>query len=289
MGCLKIMVLLKDESIKNDEVRYVRKMKILFWNVHRNTKINSYLVSLVKDNAVDVLILAEYDDSKEELNDLLQRENIKLFAHGTFGCERIDVWSIYDDISLGKQEPYYSLQVIKGEYIICCVHMPSDLHGGNQDERHEIARMMVYNIGELEKEIGSEKSIIIGDFNEMPYERMCLYASGMHGLPVLTENDKNTRIVKNIEYRKFYNPMWNLLGDFNYPPGTYYLNAAKICSPMWYMFDQVIISKDVIPVFKKESLKIITSCSFSNLADAKGRPNEKISDHFPIICEIEND
>ena len=54
MGCLKIMVLLKDESIKNDEVRYVKKMKILFWNVHRN--INSYLVSLVKDNAVDVLM-----------------------------------------------------------------------------------------------------------------------------------------------------------------------------------------------------------------------------------------
>ena len=50
------MVLLKDESIKNDEVRYVKKMKILFWNVHRNTKINSYLVSLVKDNAVDVLM-----------------------------------------------------------------------------------------------------------------------------------------------------------------------------------------------------------------------------------------
>lgn len=113
--------------------------------------------------------------------------------------------------------------------------MPSDLHGGNQDERHEIARMMVYNIGELEKEIGSEKSIIIGDFNEMPYERTCLYASGMHGLQVLTENDKNTRIVKNIEYRKFYNPMWNLLGDFNYPPGTYYLNAAKICSPIMFL------------------------------------------------------
>lgn len=89
-------------------------MKISFWNVHRNKNINSYLVSLVKDNAVDVLILAEYTGSKEELNDLLQRENIKLFAHGTFGCERIDVWSAYDDISIGKQEPYYSLQVING-------------------------------------------------------------------------------------------------------------------------------------------------------------------------------
>ena len=76
------------------------------------------------------------------------------------------------------------------------------------------------------------------------------------------------------------------MGDFSYPPGTYYLNQAKLYSPMWYMLDQVIVSKDVLPLLKKESVKIITSCGYSDLVDKNQHPDKKISDHFPIMCEI---
>ncbi len=42
------------------------------------------------------------------------------------------------------------------------------------------------------------------------------------------------------------------MGDFSYPPGTYYVNQSKLHSPMWYMLDQVIMSKDVLPLFRIE-------------------------------------
>ena len=52
------------------------------------------------------------------------------------------------------------------------------------------------------------------------------------------------------------------------------------------MLDQVIISKDVVPMLNREGLKIITTCSYGDLMNEKQRPNKSISDHFPIICEI---
>ena len=149
-----------------------------------------------------------------------------------------------------------------------------------------IIQEIMYEINEIENKIKSYKIVIIGDFNEMPYGRGCLSANGFHGLPVLNTSDTPTRKVNQIEYRKFYNPMWNFMGDFSYPPGTYYLNQAKLYSPMWYMLDQVIVSKDVLPLLKKESVKIITSCGYSDLVDKNQHPDKKISDHFPIMCEI---
>ena len=79
------------------------------------------------------------------------------------------------------------------------------------------------------------------------------------------------------------------MGDFDYPPGTFYVNQSKLHSPMWYMLDQVIISQDVLPIFNKDSLKIITACSYADLVDDSKHPNRKISDHFPIMREIEDE
>ncbi len=261
-------------------------MKILFWNTNRNSDINQYIVYLVQEYNIDVLLLAEYRANKNELCKLFN-ENYKFLVEcNTYGCGRIDSWSSYTDIEAGRQDDYYSIQIIKNRFILCSIHLPTDLHGDYSDERLAKIQEIMYDIKETECEIKSKETVIIGDFNEMPYGRGCLNANGFHGLPVLSVHDSPTRIVNGIEYRKFYNPMWNLMGDFSYPPGTYYLNQSKIYSPMWYMLDQVIVSKDILPLFIKESLEIITSCSYVDFMDSKGRPNKKISDHFPIICEI---
>ena len=120
----------------------------------------------------------------------------------------------------------------------------------------------------------------------MPYDRGG-NANAMHGLPVFDKRDRETRSVSKTQYRKFYNPMWNFLGDFHYPPGTNYLSNSRMKTPMWYMLDQVVISKDLLPLFVKEKLEIVTNCTYANLVNTKGRPNKTISDHFPIVCEIQ--
>ncbi len=259
-------------------------MRILFWNTYGNSNINNYVQSLVVDYDADILILAEYKADKTELGNMLQTS--RLIERSTIGCERIKIWSSYVDIEQGFQDSYYSIQIVKNEYIICCVHLPSDLHGDYSEERFGIIQQMMKEIQKAEESIQSRKTIVIGDMNEMPYDKGCLNANALHGLPVLDKGDRESRSITRTQYRKFYNPMWNFLGDFNSPPGTYYLNDSRMKTPMWYTLDQVIISKDILPLFVKDKLKIVTNCKYANLANLKGRPDKKISDHFPIICEI---
>lgn len=263
-------------------------MKVLFWNTYKNENINPYIVSLVQEHNVDVLIVAEYVANEGELGNMFKASGFQMVSCNTFGCKRINVWSNYIDVQAANQNEYYSIQILPGRYILCGVHLMTDMYGEREEERLALSQQIIHDIKEVEEKIDSQKTIIIGDFNEMPYGKSCLNANGFHGLPVLSVDDSSTRSVNGIEYKKFYNPMWNLMGDFSYPPGTYYLNQSKLKSPMWYMLDQIIMSKELLPDFKRESLKIITTCRISDLADRAGHPNKKISDHFPIICEIKN-
>lgn len=261
-------------------------MKILFWNTNRNKEINKYVASLVQDNNIDVLVLAEYKDDGKNLCAQLKKDNINLDSCNTSGCERISVFSNYVNVEAGFQNKYCSIQIIKNSYILCCMHLITDLHGNRDDERLEIIQDVMHECRKSEEKINSQDTIIIGDLNEMPYGKGCLNANGLHGLPALDITDDAIRTVNGKAYRKFYNPMWNLMGDFSYPPGTYFLNQSKLYSPMWYMLDQIIISHDLLPYLNKGSVKIITSCSASDLSDKTGHPDKKISDHFPIMCEV---
>lgn len=261
-------------------------MKVLFWNTNRNKNINVYLKSIIEENAIDIVILAEYRADGDEISKW-HSNNKRLIKCNTLGCDRIHIWSIYPQMMPSVQEKYYSIQLLD-DFVICSLHLMSDTYGDRADERLAMVQRMMIDIKEAEEDIGSKKSIIVGDFNAMPYEKTCLSASGIHGLPSLSDTDNATRVVNTIEYRKFYNPMWNLMGDFSFPPGTYYLNKAELHNPMWHMLDQVIISQDAINSFNKNSLKILTACSISDLKDKNNHPNKEISDHFPLVFEVNN-
>lgn len=264
-------------------------MRILFWNTYRNKAINKYVFSLVQDYNIDILGLAEYRSDEKELWSLCRNNRLIMMQANTKGSPRLNVWSNYVDIKEGQQHKYYSIQIIQDKYIICFVHLFTDLYGQRDDERLKKIEEIMYDIQTEEQLLNTDKTIIIGDINEMPYGKGCLSASGFHGLPALSISDKPLRTVYDNQYKKYYNPMWNLMGDFEYPPGTYYWNEAKLCNPMWYMLDQVIISQGMVPALKKDKLKIITTCSAGDLMYKNGHPDKNISDHFPIMCEFDDE
>lgn len=263
-------------------------MRILFWNTHGNNRINPFVVSIVQDYDVDIVLMAEYCADPCDLNNLLKKSHQRFAVCNTLGCQKISIWSNYVNVEPDVQHSRYSIQIINNEWILCCVHLMSDLHGDYSDERLVLIQQIMYDIRKVEQRVATHRIIIIGDMNEMPYDKGCLSANGFHGLPVLNLEDSNNRNIYGKAYEKFYNPMWNLMGDRVFPPGTYYWNNSRLYSPMWYMLDQVIISKEVIPFFSKENLEIIVSCKYADLRDSHNRPNKDISDHFPIICEIIN-
>ena len=87
----------------------------------------------------------------------------------------------------------------------------------------------------------------------------------------------------------FYNPMWNFLGDFSEPYGTYYHSTADTVNPYWNVYDQVIIRPSLRKRFVDENLKIITETTTMSLLDKNKHPNRSISDHLPITFEIKEE
>ena len=126
----------------------------------------------------------------------------------------------------------------------------------------------------------------MGDFNENPYEIGCLGAVGFHGIPVYKDTMKKYRIIMDESFKMFYNPMWNLLGDFSFPPGTYYYSGNEVENSFWNVYDQVMIRPCLREQFIDDELKILCKTKSGKLTDANNHPDKSISDHLPIIFEI---
>lgn len=259
-------------------------MKILFWNTHKN-RINDYLIDIIYEESIDIIILAEYTDDVSSLIERLKQRRIALKKYFNEGCDRIIILGKNYDVKPSTQDHFYSIQVIQNKYILCGLHFPSDLHQDESNNRYHIARRCIHDIHQLEKEIDSDYTIIVGDMNEMPYELSVMSADGFHGLS-FSDFGNDERIIDGESFPKYYNPMWNLFGDINGSPGTYYRNESKICTPMWFMLDQFVLSSSCAKNMNKSNLKIITKCLSGSLVTNNGIPDKKISDHLPIMCEI---
>lgn len=265
-------------------------MRFLFWNTNRNSDINSVLCDIIYQKKINIAILAEY---KADIQDLVFQSSVKglmMCEYATVGCDRIKMIGTFDSkrIAMSRQAAYYSMQIVDDSLLLCGVHLPSKLHATADKQElcfNEISCDVV--VAELECQI--ENSIVVGDFNQNPYENGCLGAMGFHGIPVAEETAALSRTILRKKYKMFYNPMWNLLGDFDYPPGTYYCNSNEAINPFWNMFDQVIIRPQLREKFVESSLEIVTETNMYSLVDSKNRPNKKYSDHLPIIFEIRED
>ena len=260
-------------------------MKVLFWNTYKNENINTILSELIIENNASVIVLAEYTAKMDELINILSSHGITMKQYNTC-CERIKLLGSLTYVESRRDGSHYTIQTINNRDLLCCVHLNSKLHTGNESYREILIASIIHDIQEVEKEIGTENSIIVGDFNMNPYEPSCIDARYFHGIPVCIEAERKSRKVADQDFRMFYNPMWNLLGDFQKPYGTYYRNNGEAQNTYWNIFDQVIFRPSLKDRFLKDSLKILTETSKRYLLDINGHPKKDISDHLPIIFEI---
>ena len=87
----------------------------------------------------------------------------------------------------------------------------------------------------------------------------------------------------------FYNPMWNFLGDFHEPYGTYYCNTGDAVNPYWNIYDQVLIRPALRKRFADGELRVLTGTERISLLDVNRHPDRSISDHLPIMFEIKGE
>lgn len=262
-------------------------MKYLFWNTHKNKCINSILCDLIIENYISVVILAEYAADIDNLIDLLHCCGVSMQRVPTTGCDRIHILGmtgIYIEPQL--QTDRSSIQVIKQNTILCCVHLNSQIYSDNIDRREIDIEQIISDILNLEKELNTKNTIIVGDFNINPYDKSCVSARYFHGIPIYEEAMRESRTIAGKEFYMFYNPMWNFLGDFCEPFGTYYRSSSDTVNPYWNVYDQVIIRPILRKQFVDSSLKIITETATISLLDKNRHHDCDISDHLPITFEI---
>ena len=264
-------------------------MRVLFWNTQQNKEINQMLKELILENNVSIAVLAEYEDNPNNLIFSLSEHGVVMHLCVTVGCDRLLILSSIDGVEPSIQSAYSSIQIVNKKDILCCVHLPSQIYSQSRGRREIAISQIVSDICALEDKLNTENVIVVGDFNINPFDSGLVHANLFHGLPVYKEASRKSRTIDKQEFRMFYNPMWNFLGDFREPYGTYYYGGSDIDNTYWHLYDQVIIRPALRERFLDSSLKIVTEVQSKSLLDGKGHPNKKISDHLPIVFEIQED
>lgn len=262
-------------------------MRGLFWNTHNNLNINSVLSELIDENNINLVALVEYQADIEQLLTMLSFKNIMMQKYCTIGCNKIIIIGDIPNVTPGLQDERYSIQFINNKYILCCVHLPSQILAAGEGARNIKIQKIINDIEKAEITNNSENTIIVGDFNINPFDYGCIAANFFHSLPYYEIASRKTRTVENVEFKMFYNPMWRFFGDDNKPAGTHFYNGSKIDNIFWHIYDQVMIRPCLKKSFVDDSLNIITETNNWQLIDKKGHPDKtNISDHLPIIYEI---
>jgi hypothetical protein len=117
-----------------------------------------------------------------------------------------------------------------------------------------------------------------------PFDDGMVSAAAMNSVPCLDLAKNETRTVQGKKYKFFYNPTWNLLGDFGGIPGTYFHKSPNYRSDYWNMLDQILLRPGIADKFDRKSLRIITETESISLLSPKRRPS--ISDHLPIYFSL---
>ena len=121
-----------------------------------------------------------------------------------------------------------------------------------------------------------------------PFENGVVASNGINALQdlnYLKDNPKG-REIDGVFYRYFYNPMWNYLGDFETPYGTMYHRTSGHISQEWNLYDQIIIRPEMHNYLQKDGVSIITNIAGQSLLKSYNKPQEKFSDHLPILLKL---
>lgn len=273
-------------------------MVIAFWNINKKN-LSDLLVELVKQEQVDILILAETDD--KTIVEFLTKNNKvntnRQYNQVSSPNDKITVLtsyslSVFTNKSSLYPSPRWNAFNVKIPSIIEFNLFPVHFHSKVNWSESSLALECVNfsrDVQTVEKNTGCFDSILIGDFNMNPFEDGIVAANGIHAIQDLNyaHKKKNGRNIDGLKYDYFYNPMWNFFGDKSSPYGTHYHRTAGHISQEWNIYDQVIIRPSLKKYLKGDYVKIITRVGTEQLTGTFQRPDKKnYSDHLPITLQI---
>ena len=272
----------------------MQSLNFLFWNTNRKPLINE-IANIAKHHKIDVILLAEHNLNDVELLWELNSKSIDYqLPNPIFQSNKIKIFTKFDNHFIipvaDELENRFTCFKIKfpiiEELLVFGVHLPSLRHSSPASISAN-ARELAAKVKEIEKILNLNNTIVVGDFNMNPSDESLIGAGDFHAIMDSEIAKKNSRIVSGEKHNYFYNPMWSLYGDIgNNVSGSYYYNKEGLVSNHWNVFDQVLLGPSLIDNFEKDSLRFIDSDGKKSLLTKKGVPNEKYSDHLPLIFTL---
>jgi exonuclease III len=265
----------------------------LYWNTNRKP-LHTEIRALAEAHVVDVVILSEFSESPATLLEYLNSGRIKDFQFAPGECERIQIFTRFSSSFLRPryEDDWVSIRLLKMparvEILLVAAHLPSKRFRDEHDQEH-LSTTVARTIMEQEKNVGHQRTVLVGDLNMNPFEKGVVSANGMNAVMSRQVASRESRTVMSQAYPFFFNPMWAHFGDRQEgPPGTYYYNRPGLVNYYWNIFDQVMVRPELIDRLDGGRVRIPTKIGETSLLFEDGRPNNRdFSDHLPLLFEVE--
>lgn len=273
------------------------------WNVKNNENSSFYikLAKELKNSRIDILVLQEcYEDLSatvpvfKEIIDFAKEKGsntLRIFLN-TESELAYDIATSY----VNNKQRCVLITTKKGfKFNLVGVHLYSKA-GGKSSMMQAVENSDVgKNLLEFSLRSHSNNTVIVGDFNYLPFDvglKSPFTLNAIQAKQVI--RDLVNRRLAQRDYPFFYNPMWNILGDYDFLAkkekiaGTYYRHSEDPEDMNWNLIDGVVLSKDIMDNIDIESLHIVTSINGQSLLNEVPKGKKKTylkighSDHLPI-------
>ena len=270
-------------------------LNLLFWNLKRKS-LGEPVRLLAEEKEADIVVLAEMPHNSEEIlsqlrkfdsnflagDEVLPKRRVSLYHR--FSADQIQrlhdaqFWTIYQ-LEMSDEEPL----------ILAAVHMPAKSALGyiGMNNRLPKFQQLCQDILKEEIESGTDRTIIIGDLNQNPFDGEIVH---LEALNAVMDPDVAARMSCQRDdqtYKYFYNPMWNAYGRRQAPIGTYYYQEPDYVRYYWHVFDQVLLRPELIPTLGDDLPTAVTEVGGESILKANGRPDDtRFSDHLPISLSL---
>lgn len=267
-------------------------MNFLFWNIRKNIGTFSIISELLSENDVDVCILAEFPENKQDdiiykIDDLYVlhkpiRDSLNRVEY--IHKKNISLTSLDDTNQRGSAKKI-ATSIVDINLIGC--HLPSKYSNDPTQQKYEAIEFNDF-VKSVESH-SNNNTLIVGDFNMNPFEEGMVSVYGFNSVmdrKIAYRNNGMKRYSKTL-YPYFYNPMWRFMGDFpeNIPNGTYFYDKKYPVPYYWHILDQVLIRPSLIKYFDDNSLSIMSKSKKYKFFK-KGKIDKSISDHLPIYFTL---
>lgn len=258
-------------------------MKLLFWNL--NKKDNADLaLTCMREEEVGIAAFAEFSHA-DFSDEGLEVIGCKPLGYG--GCDKVKVITreSIEILNCYKEYRFTVLPMKIGEicFVIAAAHLVDRMSSADPEPRLMDIRKMMDVVHGYENELSINKTVLMGDFNANPYDRELILPNAFNvTLFKGIVRNKTTRIWRDVEYPFLYNLTIHWLSEESENYGSFYY-SGDCTSPIWNCYDQTLVSPELMDCIN--SYSYLKRIGHTDLI-AKVRPNRKISDHLPLLVDI---